>query len=396
MSDPRSSSNLTIFGQHDEATIKQIETCVEAGGERAVLCADGHKGYAQPIGGVVAYQDKISLSGVGFDIACGNLAILTDANREAIVNRMGQIMDDVVRDISFGMGRKSKKRIDHELFEDPAWQSKPMSELKPTAADQLGTVGGGNHYVDIFADEQDRVWVGVHFGSRGLGHKIATHFLRAAGGKDGMDVPPTVVEEQSELGQDYLAGMHLAGRYAYAGRESVARHVVQGILGASILEEVHNHHNFAWRETHNGRKYWVVRKGATPAFPNQKGFVGGSMGDDAVIIEGVDSPTSRDALFSTVHGAGRIMSRTQAKGRFIRQGNKRIRQDGLVRHDEMMRWLQERHVELRGGDLDEAPQAYRRLPDVLAAHAGTIRVLHTLRPLGVAMAGKDTVDPYKD
>jgi len=385
-----------IFGEHDEATIKQIETCVAAGGERAVLCADGHKGYAQPIGGVVAYKNKISLSGVGFDIACGNLAIRTDINLSQIRLSVEKIMDDIVREISFGIGCTSKTRIDHELFEDPAWQLEPMAGLKKAAADQLGTVGGGNHYVDLFADEQDRIWVGVHFGSRGLGHKTATHFLKAAGGKDGMDVAPTVVEEASEIGRDYLAGMHLAGRYAYAGREAVARHVVCGILGSQIVEEVHNHHNFAWRERHDSEDYWVVRKGATPAFPGQKGFVGGSMGDDAVIIEGLDSPMSREALFSTIHGAGRIMSRTAAKGRFEKVGNKRIRREGLVRHDEMMKWLADRGIILRGGDLDEAPQAYRRLPDVLNAHGGTIRILHTLRPLGVAMAGRDIIDPYKD
>ena len=385
-----------IFGEHDAATIKQIETCVEAGGERGVLCADGHKGYAQPIGGVIAYKDKISLSGVGFDIACGNLAIRTDVTLPQLESSIETIMDDVVRDISFGIGHKSKTRVEHELFDDRAWELQPMRVLKPVAADQLGTVGGGNHYVDLFADEEDRIWVGVHFGSRGLGHKTATHFLKAAGGKDGMDVPPTVVHEKSEIGHDYLAGMHLAGRYAYAGREAVARHVVRGILGARIIEEVHNHHNFAWREKHNGEEYWVVRKGATPAFPGQKGFVGGSMGDNAVIIEGIDSPISREALFSTIHGAGRIMSRTAAKGRFVKVGKKRIRQEGLVRHDEMMKWIADKEVVLRGGDLDEAPQAYRRLPDVLAAHAGTIRILHTLRPLGVAMAGRDIVDPYKD
>ena len=385
-----------IFGEHDEATIKQIETCVAAGGEQGVLCADGHKGYAQPIGGVIAYKDKISLSGVGFDIACGNLAIRTDVTRPQLQSSIEKIMDDVVRDISFGIGQKSKTRVEHEVFDDPAWELQPMRELKPVAADQLGTVGGGNHYVDLFADEEDRIWVGVHFGSRGLGHKTATHFLKAAGGKDGMDVPPTVVDEKSEIGHDYLAGMHLAGRYAYAGREAVARHVVRGILGAQIVEEVHNHHNFAWREKHNGEEYWVVRKGATPAFPAQKGFVGGSMGDDAVIIEGIDSSISREALFSTIHGAGRIMSRTAAKGRFVKVGKKRIRQEGLVRHDEMVKWIADKGVVLRGGDLDEAPQAYRRLPDVLAAHAGTIRILHTLRPLGVAMAGRDIVDPYKD
>lgn len=385
-----------IFGEHDESTIKQINTCVAAGGERGVLCADGHKGYAQPIGGVVAYRDKISLSGVGFDIACGNLVILTDARGTEVAPLMDKIMDDVVQDISFGIGRKSKTRVDHDLFDDEAWKIAPIGRLKEMARDQLGTVGGGNHYVDIFADEEGRVWVGVHFGSRGLGHKTASHFLKAAGGKDGMDVPPAVVNENSEIGRDYLAGMNLAGRYAYAGREAVARHVVQGILGAKIVEEVHNHHNFAWREEHDGTQYWVVRKGATPAFPNQKGFVGGSMGDDAVIIEGIDSPVSREALFSTVHGAGRIMSRTAAKGKFVKIGNKRIRQEGLVRHDEMMKWIRDRRVVLRGGDLDEAPQAYRRLPDVLSAHTGTIRILHRLRPLGVAMAGHDIVDPYKD
>ena len=389
-------ARIKIFGEHDGATIRQIETCVAAGGERGVLCADGHKGYAQPIGGVVAYKDKISLSGVGFDIACGNLAILTDARREQIARKIDKIMDDIVRDISFGIGRKSKTRVEHELFDDPAWQLRPIRDLKETARDQLGTVGGGNHYVDLFADEQDRIWVGVHFGSRGLGHKTATHFLKLAGGREGMDVPPTVLDDDSEIGHEYLAGMHLAGRYANAGREAVARHVAGAILGARILEEVHNHHNFAWREKHDGEEYWVVRKGATPAFPGQRGFVGGSMGDEAVIIEGVDSPTSREALFSTIHGAGRIMSRTAAKGRFEKVGKKRIRREGLVRHDEMIKWIADKGVVLRGGDLDEAPQAYRRLPDVLAAHTGTIRVLHTLRPLGVAMAGRDIVDPYKD
>src|SRR5215210_4104088 len=388
--------NTKVFGTHDEATIAQINRCVDAGGVCGVLCADGHKGYAQPIGGVVAYKDKISISGVGFDIACGNLAIRTDAKAEDVAPKIESIMDDVVRDISFGIGRTNKIRVDHELFEDETWALDPFKELKLNAEGQLGTVGSGNHYVDVFLDEDDRVWVGVHFGSRGLGHKTATYFLKKSGGKDGMDVEPTVVSGESQIGQDYLAGMQLAGRYAYAGREFVARHVVRNILGANIKEEVHNHHNFAWREEHGGETLWVVRKGATPAFPGQKGFIGGSMGDNAVIIEGVDSETAREALYSTVHGAGRIMSRTAAKGKFVNEGGKRIRKEGLVRHDEMMKWLHEKGVVLRGGDLDEAPQAYRRLPEVLEAHAGTIRILHTLRPLGVAMAGKDIYDPYKD
>jgi tRNA-splicing ligase RtcB len=385
-----------IFGVHDDATLAQIHRCVATGGVRGVLCADGHKGYAQPIGGVVAYRDLISISGVGFDIACGNLAIRTDATGAEVRPKIEKIMDDITRDISFGMGRHNKTPVDHELFEDDLWSERPFAHLKDMAAKQLGTVGSGNHYVDVFTDEEDRVWVGVHFGSRGLGHKTATWFLEKAGGKDGMDVAPAVVRSRDALGEAYIAGMKLAGRYAYAGREYVARHVVRKILWAKIEEEVHNHHNFAWEEEHDGEKLWVVRKGATPAFPGQKGFIGGSMGDDAVIIEGVDSETSREALYSTVHGAGRIMSRTAAKGKFVNEDGKRIRKEGLVRHDEMMKWLYERGVTLRGGDLDEAPQAYRRLPEVLDAHAGTIKVLHVLKPVGVAMAGRDIRDPYKD
>jgi tRNA-splicing ligase RtcB (3'-phosphate/5'-hydroxy nucleic acid ligase) len=125
-----------------------------------------------------------------------------------------------------------------------------------------------------------------------------------------------------------------------------------------------------------------VRKGATPAWPGQRGFVGGSMGDDAVIVEGVESEQSRAALYSTVHGAGRLFGRTQAKRSFTRH--------------QMDAWLRERGVMLSGGDLDESPMAYRRLPEVLARHAGTIRVLHTLRPFAVAMAGNGEFDPFKD
>ena len=121
------------------------------------------------------------------------------------------------------------------------------------------------------------------------------------------------------------------------------------------------------------------------------------MGDCSVILEGVDSEASKEALYSTVHGAGRVMSRTAAKGKFVKnEEGKKIRQPGLVRHDEMMKWLKDSNVVLRGGDLDEAPQAYRRLPEVLKDHEGTIKILHILKPLGVAMAGKDINDPYKD
>jgi tRNA-splicing ligase RtcB (3'-phosphate/5'-hydroxy nucleic acid ligase) len=376
-------SPLEVLGQHEEATVAQMRNCMAVGNVvGGVICADGHLGYAQPVGGVIAYEGQISISGVGFDIACGNMAVQLDTAYGAIADRVGPILKDIARAISFGVGRTNEERVEHALFDDAdAWRESDMESYRQKAAAQLGTVGSGNHYVDLMRDEQDFVWIGVHFGSRGLGHTSATRYLKAAGGKDGMHVPPAVIDEAGELGRRYIAAMELAGRYAYAGREWVVERV-RRIVGGAVTDTVHNHHNYAWRETHNGRALWVVRKGATPAFPGQRGFVGGSMGDDAVIIEGVDSRRSRATLYSTVHGAGRLFGRNEAKRRFTRA--------------QMEGWLKERGVALMGADLDESPMAYRRLPEVLAHHAGTVKVLHRLRPFAVAMAGAGEVDPFKD
>lgn len=391
--------SFKIFGQHDGKTIKQMETCMEVGSAAAgVLCADGHLGYAHPIGGVVGYTDHISISGVGFDIACGNMAVRLDTPYADIAPQISTILQDISRVVSFGMGRKNEERVEHALFErDDLWREADVSDLKSMAQSQLGTVGSGNHYVDIFEDENGQTWIGVHFGSRGLGHKITTKYLALAGAKDGMEVPPALLPADSDLGRGYLAGIELGGTYAYAGREWVVERVRQ-IIGGEATFSVHNHHNFAWREKHGDLDMWVVRKGATPAFPGQFGFVGGSMGDDAVILRGIDTPLSKQSLYSTVHGAGRVMSRAEAKGRMVRDPitGKKIRRQGAVRHDEWQKWIREKGVTVLGSDLDEAPQAYRRLPDVLAAHAGTISVEHTLKPRGVIMAGAAEFDPYKD
>ena len=313
--------------------------------------------------------------------------------------------------MSFGVGRKNEADdapVDHPLFADPAWGAVPPKHrqaLQTKARQQLGTVGSGNHYVDVFVDESGAIWVGVHFGSRGFGHTVASAFLAIGQGKAwGEKVPEheVMLDLDDPVGHDYWQLMNLAGEYAYAGREWVARKVVS-IIGANEVELVHNHHNFAWRETHHGDEVIVVRKGATPAFPGQKGFIGGSMGDDAVIVRGTPpadaSPTvqaaQRDALFSTVHGAGRVMSRTQAAGKRNRKTGAII-SPGRVTPEMMDAWVKEKGVMLRGGGLDESPHVYRRLPDVLSAQEGTVEVLHTLKPLIVVMAGANEFDPYKD
>ena len=389
-------NGIPIWGKPQDNAVKQILNCQKTA-DYCALMADHHLGYAVPIGGVVAYEDQVSPSGVGFDIACGNKAVRLDADAGEVRANIDTIMDEIWREISFGVGMQNKEEVEHELFDDdPAWDIPEVGQLKNLARSQLGTVGSGNHYVDLVVDESNRVWCGVHFGSRGVGHKIATHFLRIAGGREGIHVDPVLLSAASPEGQEYVAAMKLAGRYAYAGRDWVCSKVAS-LLGAHILEEVHNHHNFAWRENHNGKDMWVVRKGATPAFPGQKGFIGGSMGDISVIVQGVESEESKKALYSTVHGAGRVMSRRQAAGKFRWRKGRRIKMsDGVISREMMMKWISKAGVVLRGAGTDESPHCYKRLPEVLEFHEPTIEVLHTLHPIGVAMAGADEFDPFKD
>ena len=226
-------SPLKIFGKHDDATIAQMRNCMSVGNAVAgVICADGHLGYAQPVGGVIAYEKQISISGVGFDIGCGNMAVRLDTPFSQIESNVGTIIKDVHNVISFGVGRSNEERVEHELFDDAdAWSESDMGSYRQKAVSQLGTVGSGNHYVDLLRDEEGFVWIGVHFGSRGLGHTSATRYLKAAGGKDGMNVPPAVIDEDSEIGRRYIAAMQLAGRYSYAGREWVIERVRRIIGG---------------------------------------------------------------------------------------------------------------------------------------------------------------------
>jgi tRNA-splicing ligase RtcB len=408
---------MHIFGTHDDATRAQLAD-VARRARHAALMADGHVGYVMPIGGVAAYDDQVSVVGVGFDIACGNAAIRTnldlshlgdDAAERAPPRMLEQLADEIAETVSFGIGRKNladDAPTGHPLFEDPAWDAIPLRHREPLRAKaraQLGTVGSGNHYVDLFVDQAGALWVGVHFGSRGFGHTVASGFLALSQGKQWGERAPeheVLFSLSQPMGHDYWHLMQLAGRYAYAGREWVARKVVS-LLGGRELELVHNHHNFAWKETHGGEELVVVRKGATPAFPGQQGFVGGSMGDDAVIVRGAESndpavtALQERALFSTVHGAGRVMSRTQAAGKRNRKTGK-VLAPGRVTREMMQEWVEQKGVVLRGGGLDESPHVYRRLPDVLAAQGPTIEVLHLLQPLIVVMAGAHEFDPYRD
>src|SRR4051794_8379265 len=335
-------SVIKTFGEIDRRSLEQLERCMSAGdAELGVLCADHHPGYSQPIGGAIAYEGYVSPSGGGYDIGCGNKAGRTAPTRDDLADVGGaeRVMREIQRRISFGMGVRATEEVEPPVLDKIADAPfGPQRALAGLARKQLGTVGSGNHYVNLFEDESGSVWVGVHFGSRGFGHKTASGFLALAQGlpfggranEGEMDSPPVLFEADSDLGQAYVEAMTLAGEYAYAGRDVVVAKVLE-ILGTEATHEVHNHHNFAWREEHFGRTYWVVRKGCTPAQPGQEGFVGGSMGDESVILAGVESTENERALYSTVHGAGRVMSRSQAAGKMRRRrGRWEVVRPGLV------------------------------------------------------------------
>jgi len=435
-----------VFGDPvDEKALDQIDTVLED--DRAIkgaLMADHHLGYSMPIGGVVAYENAISPSGVGFDIACGNKCVRTDM----LVDDLGETkpwMRLIQKNISFGLGRTNPDPVDHELFDDEVWQhiDTKGEPLKQKARQQLGTVGSGNHYVDLLRGEDGHLWIANHFGSRGLGHTIATMGLRwaygLAEGERGVErEEPAVLDLDTEQGKLYLAAMGLAGEYAYAGRNYVIDQVL-GLLGRpQVTLEVHNHHNFAWLE----EGLWVVRKGATP-LTREPAFIGGSMGDVSVIVKGTPIPEGHaigdkravvdiGALASAPHGAGRQMSRTQAAGKLRKMwvcpnrncdftperstGNAmsgyekgkcpkcgqplrklRIRDtsDAKIDWAATRKELDERGIVVLGSGADEAPGVYKDLTTVLAQHSN-IEVLHTLHPVGVVMAGSDEYDPYKD
>jgi tRNA-splicing ligase RtcB len=403
-------TNRTIFGKHDQATIDQLDRCLAD--ERAIagaLCADGHLGYSMPIGGVVAYKDAVSPSGVGFDIACGNKAVRTDIRANEI--EVEPILREIERRVAFGLGRKNPDPIESPVLElDERW--KAVEELDPSlrkrAREQLGTVGSGNHYVDLLSDEEGWLWIACHFGSRGFGHRIASGFLNLAAGKPFSEriresEEPAVLGMNTARGDLYFTLMGLAGEYAYAGRDLVIDQILEILDRPTVAESVHCHHNFAWVED----GLFVVRKGATP-LTNEPAFIGGSMGDISVVVRGTGEEIG--ALGSAPHGAGRLISRTKAAGKWKKVTETRTRPDGsthtfkrrvrdkstaLIDFDKVKSELSSRGITVLGAGADEAPAVYKDLASVLAQHPN-IYVEHTLRPIGVVMAGEDVFDPYKD
>jgi tRNA-splicing ligase RtcB len=351
------------------------------------LMPDAHVGYGLPIGGVLATNEAVIPYAVGVDIACRMRLTVLDLPVKALTDDKPRLIQALERETRFGMGATFRSPRQHDVM-DLDWRVTAVtSRMKDRAWAQLGTSGSGNHFVEFgeltVFDEAVGLSRGQHLallshsGSRGTGAQVAQHYSRLA-----RDLHPELPRELSylawldlstEAGHEYWAAMELMGRYAAANHELIHAHMARA-LGVEAKLDLENHHNFAWRERHrlpDGTDAEVIvhRKGATPAGLGVLGIIPGSMGTPGYVVRGKGVAAS---LNSAAHGAGRRMSRTQAKSMF--------------NWDTAQRFLRERGVTLLSAGLDEVPMAYKDIDEVMAAQRDLVEPLARFEPRLVKMA----------
>jgi tRNA-splicing ligase RtcB len=378
-----------VFGEAPDASALQqmLNACRLPVAVAGALMPDAHQGYGLPIGGVLATDNAVVPYAVGVDIACRMKMSVLDLPASALTTAQADLRRAIEKETRFGIGAEFRDRRAHDVM-DADWSvSHVTAELKDKAWAQLGTSGSGNHFVEFgllsvrerigTLDPGDYLALLSHSGSRGAGARVADHFSRLA-----RRVHPGLPQELAHLawldlatgeGQEYWAAMELMGRYAAANHELIHRHILRA-LGASVALDVENHHNFAWRETHalpdgTEREVIVHRKGATPAGLDVLGIIPGSMATPGYVVRGKGAAAS---LRSAAHGAGRRMSRTQAKKQFT--------------WDDVRRVLAERGVRLISAGLDEVPMAYKDIDEVMAAQHDLVSVVAKFEPRLVKMA----------
>ena len=359
------------------------------------LMPDAHIGYGLPIGGVLATDSAVIPYAVGVDIACRMRLSVFPVSPIVIGQKSGQFKKALMEQTKFGAGAKwtGNQRAEHEVLDDPDWNAtKYLRSLKDIAYQQLGTSGTGNHFVNwgALTLENDDKSLGLkageylallsHSGSRGVGFKIANHYSRLA-----MELHPELDKSVRHLGwlpldwhegQEYWISMELAGKFASANHYVIHQRLAKAV-GLKPVAVVENHHNFAWKEripapagfAGGERDVIVHRKGATPAGKGVLGVIPGSMADPGYVVRGLGNG---DALNSAAHGAGRAMSRKAALS--------------SITKTERDRYLKERGVTLIGGGMDESPQAYKRIDDIIGAQDGLIEIVGKFRPIMVRMA----------
>jgi tRNA-splicing ligase RtcB len=367
----------------DPASVRQMENaCRLPVSIRGALMPDAHVGYGLPIGGVLATRDAVIPYAVGVDIACRMRMSVYDLRAKEFDGQVGRLRNALERETSFGIGAVFRKRRDHEVM-DEDWSVSPVTRrLKDKAWSQLGTSGSGNHFVEygILSVDDDRLGIPPgryvallsHSGSRGVGAEVAGHYSRLAMERR-RELPDELrhlawLDLGSEEGREYWAAMELMGKYAAANHACIHRHIARGIGHRPILA-LENHHNFAWREEHDGEGVVVHRKGATPAGTGDLGIIPGTMASPAFVVRGKGNP---DSLRSAAHGAGRRMSRKAAIATYSWKD---------------LRWfLEQRGVTLLSAGLDEVPMAYKNIEEVMDAQSDLVETLARFDPKLVKMA----------
>lgn len=378
-----------IWGQDlDAAAIRQLENaCALPVSVAGALMPDAHVGYGLPIGGVLATDNAVIPYAVGVDIACRMKMSVLDLPLRTLDEDQARLRQAIERETRFGVGATFKQRRRHAVM-DEDWTVSPVTAaMKDRAWSQLGTSGSGNHFVefgrlvvfdpDIGLAPGEYVALLSHSGSRGAGAQVAQHYSRLAQ-KQHPELPRELahlawLDLSTEPGQEYWAAMEMMGRYAAANHALIHQHVA-GALGAGVLLDVENHHNFAWREHHtlpDGSEVDVIvhRKGATPAGDGVLGIIPGSMAAPGYIVRGRGSDAS---LHSAAHGAGRRMSRTEAKRTF--------------NWKDVQQYLRDRKVTLISAGLDEVPMAYKDIDEVMHAQRDLVDVVARFEPRLVKMA----------
>jgi tRNA-splicing ligase RtcB len=349
---------------------------------RGALMPDAHLGYGLPIGGVLGTKGAVIPYAVGVDIACRVKLSVLDLPVERLKNDAEGLTKALIDETRFGIGAHFSTRRQHDVM-DRDWSVTPTTlRLKDKAWSQLGSSGGGNHFVEFGIFEVDHDSLGLpagkylallsHSGSRGTGAAVCQEYSKRA-----MATHPGLPKELKHLawldlddedGQEYWATMSLMGEYAAGNHACIHRHIVEH-LAAEVLLDVENHHNFAWKEMHNGEELVVHRKGATPAGKGVLGIIPGSMATPAYVVRGLGQPESLD---SAAHGAGRVMSRKKAYK--------------TLRWDDAKAFLKERDVTLLSAGLDEVPAVYKDIHSVMAAQADLVEPLAQFKPKLVRMA----------
>lgn len=346
------------------------------------LMPDAHVGYGLPIGGVLATEDAVIPYGVGVDIACRMMMTIFDVPTSALQADHDVLKSAIEKNTRFGVGAEWKDRKHHQVM-DEDWDVSPITrEYKDKAHRQLGTSGSGNHFVEFGEVEFEADAVGVpagsylallsHSGSRGTGAAVADYYTKVAKKLhpelEGHARNLAWLQLDREEGVEYWAAMELMGKYASANHHLIHEAIVE-YLNRPVLRQIENHHNFAWRERHQGRDVIVHRKGATPAGKGMIGIIPGSMATPGFIVEGLGNAASLD---SASHGAGRRMSRKAAIKNFTWKETKDF--------------LHKQGVELLSAGLDEAPWAYKNINDVMKAQVDLAHPVARFMPRIVKMA----------